>query len=96
LPLLFEHLKVDITETLVSEAVDSIQTRLEVPFLYDQNALALHGVDPSKAQAAVSSTRLTYSQILGKILLQAKLQFDLRLDDADHPFLWITTIKPAP
>ncbi len=96
LPLLFEHLKVDITETPVSEAVDSIQTRLEVPFLYDQNALALHGVDPSKAQAAVSSTRLTYSQILGKILLQAKLQFDLRLDDADHSFLWITTIKPAP
>jgi hypothetical protein len=96
LPLLFEHLNVEIKELPVSEAAGSIQGRLKVPFLYDQNAMALHGVDPTKVEADVPSKRMTYSQVLGKILLQAKLQYELRVDEADKPFLWITTIKPAP
>lgn len=92
---LFEHLNVEIKDIPVSEAVEAIEGRLKVPFLYDQNAMALHGVDPTKVQANAPSKRMTYSQVLGKVLLQAKLQYDLRIDDADKPFLWITTIKPA-
>ena len=39
---------------------------------------------------------MSYSQVLRKILSQAKLRYELRVDDADKPFLWITTVKPAP
>jgi hypothetical protein len=32
---------------------------------------------------------------LGKVLLTARLQFELRVDEADKPFVWITAVKRA-
>lgn len=96
LPELFELLNVEIQEIPVSEAVATVAGRLEVPVLYDRNAMALHGADPATTQAAVPSGRMSYSQVLGKVLLQARLKYELRLDEADKPFVWITTVKPAP
>lgn len=93
---LLEFLNVEIHETPVSEALEAIEGRLKVPFLYDRNAMAQQGIDPTKAQADVPEKRLTYSQILNKVLLQAKLKYELRVDEADKPFLWITTVKRVP
>ncbi len=95
LPPLFDFLNVEIQDIPVSEALEAIEGRLKVPFVYDRNAMALHGVDPTKVQANVPSKRMTYSLILKKVLYQAKLKFELRLDEAQKPFLWITTIKPV-
>jgi hypothetical protein len=96
LPELFEFLNVEIKDIPVSEALEAIEGRLKIPFLYDHNAMALHGLDPTQVQADVPSKRLTYTQILGKVLMQARLRYELRLDEADKPFLWITSVKPAP
>jgi hypothetical protein len=96
LPALYEMLNVEIKEIPVSEAIAAIQARLEVPFLFDRNAMALHGVDPAKVPADVPEKRMSYSQVLRKVLSQAKLSYELRVDDAEKPFLWITTVKPAP
>lgn len=96
LPALFEMLNVEIKEIPVSEALQAIEGRLQVPFLHDRNAMALHGADPATAAADVPEKRMSYSQVLRKILSQAKLRYELRVDDADKPFLWITTVKPAP
>ena len=95
LPELLEFLNVEIHETTVADALAAIQGRLKAPFLFDRNAMALHGIDPATVQAEVPEKRMTYSQILGKVLMQARLKFELRLDEADKPFLWITSVKPA-
>jgi hypothetical protein len=94
LPVLFEFLNVEIADIPVSEALTAIEGRLKVPFLFDHNSLAARGVDPAKVQAEVPSKRMTYSQILHKLLTGAKLKYELRVDEADQPFVWITTIKP--
>ena len=70
-------------------------SRLKVPLVYDLNAMAMHGIDPAEVEAKVPAKKMTYSQILAKVLLQAKLQYELRVDEADKPFLWITTVKHA-
>ncbi|MGD9720605.1 MAG: hypothetical protein AB7O59_16620 [Pirellulales bacterium] len=95
LPRLFEFLNVEITGIPVSEAVDAIADRLELKTFYDHNALALHGVDPAKIPAEVPTKRISYSQTLRRVLAQAKLKYELRVDEAEKPFLWITTVKPA-
>lgn len=92
---LFEFLNVEIKETSVAEAIVAIQARVKAPFLFDSAALARHGIDPAAVQADVPEKRMTYSQILGKVLMQARLKYELRVDDADKPFVWITTVKPA-
>jgi hypothetical protein len=96
LPALFEMLNVEIKEIPVSEALEAIEGRLKVPFLYDRNAMALHQVDPTTVQADVPGTRMSYSQVLRKLLGQAKLKYELRVDEANKPILWITTFKRAP
>jgi hypothetical protein len=94
-PRLFEFLNVEITGIPVSEAVAAIQGRLELPLFYDRNALALHGVDPAKIPAELPSKRISYSQTLSRVLAQAKLKYELRVDEAEQPFLWVTTFKPV-
>jgi hypothetical protein len=96
LPLLFEMLNVEIQEISVAEALAAIEGRLKVPFLFDRNALALYEVDPAAVQASVPEKRMSYSLVLRRVLSQAKLEYELRVDDAEKPFVWITTIKPAP
>ena len=39
-------------------------------------------------------SRTTYSLALKKLLFQAGLKFEVRVDEAGTPFLWISTIKP--
>jgi hypothetical protein len=94
LPDLFEFLNVEIADISVTEALTAIEGRLKVPFLFDHNSLAARGVDPAKVQAEVPSKRMTYSQIMHKVLTGAKLKYELRVDEADQPFVWITTIRP--
>jgi hypothetical protein len=40
-------------------------------------------------------TRTTYSLALRKLLFQAGMKFEVRCDDADSPFLWVTAVKPG-
>ncbi|REK11915.1 MAG: hypothetical protein DWQ37_12900 [Planctomycetota bacterium] len=96
LPALFDMLNVEIRETPVADAAVAISGRLEVPILYDYNAMALHGVDPTTTEAEVPAKRMSYSRVLARVLHQAGLEYQLRVDEADKPFLWITTLKPAP
>jgi hypothetical protein len=92
---LFEFVNVEVKDITVAEALEGIQGRLRVPFLVDHNALALHGIDPAKTPANVPEKRMTYSQALNKVLQQAKLKYELRVDEADRPFVWITSVRPA-
>ena len=94
---LFEFLNVEIPQDIpLPEVLEAIQARLKVPFLFDHNALVLHGIDPDKATADALNKRMTYSQVLNKVLGHARLKYEVRVDEADKPFLWITTVKPAP
>lgn len=96
LPSLFEMLNVEIREISIAAALAAIEGRLEVPFLFDRNAMALHNADPAAIEAEVPEKRMSYSQVLRRVLSQGKLKYELRVDEADKPFLWITTVKPAP
>ncbi|MBL9125750.1 MAG: hypothetical protein JNG90_19070 [Planctomycetaceae bacterium] len=93
LPILFEFLNAEIEGASVAETIDSVAPRLGVPVLYDRLALEIHGIDPAQVEASLPAKRTSYSLLLQKVLFQARLKYELRVDDAGKPFLWITTIK---
>jgi hypothetical protein len=95
LPILLEFLNVNIQKVPAAQAVEAIGQRLKVPVLLDHNALARHGIDPAKAIVSLPQGRTTYSQALRRLLSQAGLKFEVRLDEAGKPFLWISTVKPV-
>jgi hypothetical protein len=60
--------------------------------LLDHNAIALHEIDLSK-KVNMPPKKTFYKKILDHLLSQAMLRCELRVDDADQPFLWITSTK---
>jgi len=95
LPAIFEFINVEIEDTPIADTLEALQGRLKVPFVYDHNALALQGIDPTKISVTVPGKKLSYSMILSKVLTPAKLKYELRIDEASKIFLWVTPIKPG-
>mgnify|MGYP001812341666 CR=1 FL=1 len=94
LPGLFDFLNVNVQGVAVPQVLEAVGGRLEVPVLVDHNALARHGIEPDKAFVTLPPRRTSYSLLLKKALYQAGLKSELRVDESDKPFLWVTTIKP--
>jgi hypothetical protein len=44
-------------------------------------------------KVSTKKARRTYASVVDEILYQAKLKAELRMDEAEKPFLWITTLK---
>jgi len=94
LPGLFEFLDVNVQGVEVTKVIGAVGERLKVPVLLDYNAMARHGVEPDKALVSLPPQRTSYTLLLKKTLYQAGLKSELRVDEADKPFLWVTTLKP--
>ena len=73
-PDLFKFIHVEIDEAPVAEAIQKIQERLEIPFLWDHYALESQAIDPAQTVVKLATKKLHYAGILQKILSQAKLQ----------------------
>jgi len=94
IPTMYESLNANIQDVSVSTALAALSKRLKVPFLMDHNAMARHGIDPDKKKANSPQSRITYNQLLRKVLSQAGLKSEVRIDEARKPLVWITTVKP--
>lgn len=93
-PVLFEFLETEIVDTPLIEALEAIAGRLEMPVLLDHNSIARHRIEPSEARVSFPAGRTYYKRLLDNILRQSELKAEIRVDEAEAPFLWITTIRP--
>jgi hypothetical protein len=93
LPKLFEFLEVEIAKTPLDQALAALQPRLQVPFLIDHQALASRQIDLHQIKVNFPAKRSFYQRVLDRSLYQAGLEAALRVDEAEQPFLWISTIQ---
>ena len=93
LPALYKFHNINLQDVPVTRVLDAIGKHMKVPVLIDHSALARHGIDMAKALVTHPRGRTTYSLVLQKVLFQAGLKFEVRVDEADRPFFWISTIK---
>lgn len=91
-PDLFKFLPVEINDTPLGEALTAIGQRVKLPLVIDYNGLARREVDLATTKVSFPRANTYYSKILDQILFQAKLKYEVRVDEADRPFLWITSI----
>lgn len=91
-PGLFKFLNVEIHDRPLAEALGAIEQRLQIPLVFDRNALAKHDIDLQQP-VNFPAKNTFYKKIVDDLLFQARLRSELRIDDAQHPFVWITTIK---
>ncbi|MDO4569140.1 MAG: hypothetical protein Q4D38_01995 [Planctomycetia bacterium] len=93
--ILFEKFNANVNGVRAQVVLDSLQSRLQIPFLYDYNSILLDDIDLEEVVIKQKPARFTYSRLLDLVLYQAGLQKEVRMDEAGNVFLWITTIRPA-
>jgi len=94
LPGLYESFNANIQDYPLAKVLDALGPRLKAPIFLDHNALARHAVEPDKVKVSAPQSRVTYNQLLRKILSQSGLKSEVRIDESGRPFLWVTTVKP--
>jgi hypothetical protein len=90
MPKLFRKLNVEIADTPLVEAVEALQKRLEVPILYDYNSLARRDIDLAEVRVSLQPENIYYKEILDRLLRQARLNSEVRVDEGGRPLLWIS------
>ena len=93
-PDLYEFLNVNVAGVTLPKVLEVVSSRLEMPILLDHNAMARHGIEPESVMITLPPKRSTYSIMLRQALFKARLKGELRVDEADRPFYWVTTVKP--
>ncbi len=91
LPELFQVLNVELKDVPLADVLAALSERLKAPMLLDHHALLWHEIDVHEVRINLPSKRTSYVQALRRVLAQAKLRYELRLDEQDKPFFWITT-----
>jgi hypothetical protein len=92
-PPMYELINANIDDVPLAQVLEVVTGRLELPVLFDQQALARQGLDLAKFRVNLPARQLTYYDVLSKTLFQAGLKFELRVDEAQRPFVWITSLK---
>ena len=92
-PKLFEFFTFEAPGNPLQQALDAIAANLQMPLLYDHNGMARQAIDPAKAIIEFPESRSYYKKVLSRVLFQAKMKSDLRVDEAGQPFLWVSPLK---
>ncbi|MDO4856817.1 MAG: hypothetical protein Q4A17_02605 [Thermoguttaceae bacterium] len=92
---LAESFEANVDGASAKRILDSLQDRLDVPFLYDYNSMAGLGIETSDVVIRQKPGKFTYRRLLDAVLFQAQLQRETRVDEAGNVFFWITTMKSA-
>jgi hypothetical protein len=89
-PTLSEFLNAEIDGYTLAEALAAIEPRAKIPFYVDRAVLKARQIDPTKIQVKLARTRTSYKRVIDRVLAQARLGGQLRVDEAGTPFIWIT------
>ncbi|MBL8829674.1 MAG: hypothetical protein JNM18_22035 [Planctomycetaceae bacterium] len=96
IPALHEVRDVELDEVPVMDLVAVVAERLKTPVLMDHNGIARQGLKPADVKVSLKPSKLSYGVVLGRTLVKAKLRYEIRIDDAGKPFVWIMSYISPP
>ena len=89
-PVLLKPVNAEIDGIPLADAIDAIGQRIKIPVLVDHLALDRKKIDPLQTKVRLPPRRMLYIQLLRG--LSPKLRAEVRIDEADTPFMWLTTV----
>jgi hypothetical protein len=89
-PSLFQSRNAEIDGYSLEESLAAIGPLLKTPVFLDRAALKTYQIDAAKLKVKLAPTRMTYKRVIDRIISQAHLGSQIRVDEAGVPFLWIT------
>lgn len=89
-PALSQRINAEIEGYSLSEAMDSIAPRMALPVYWDHATMAAKKIDPQQVQVKLPRQNTPLGRVVDRLLFQARLRGDLRVDEAGTPFYWIS------
>lgn len=89
-PKLFEFLNIEISGYTLAQALDALKPRLGVPVLMDTWILEQEDIRPDQVQVKHPKGKTYLKKAVDRILTQARLGGELRVDELGQPFYWVT------
>lgn len=90
-PSLFDPITLEEAEVPLGDLFTRIHEVAKIPLFVDLYALQRDGIKPAEALVKIPARRTVYNTAIQAILFKLKLHGDLLVDEAGHPFLWITS-----
>jgi hypothetical protein len=92
-PALFDTADVELDKVELSRVLAAVGEYIAVPILLDTAGLADEKLDPALLKISLPAKRTMYEILLRKVLVPQKLAHEVRVDEAQHPFVWISTAR---
>jgi hypothetical protein len=92
-PKMFETVPVELDEVEISTLLASISERTNLPVLTDHRSLAKANIDLDKTVVSLPKKNLVYASVLDRTLGPKFLEYEIRVDDAGKPFLFIRAVR---
>ncbi len=89
-PRMYKFLTIEIDRYTLSQALNSMGPRMGIPLWFDRRILEQRQIDPTQISVKLPRGKTYLKRALDRVLVQASLAGEIRVDEADHPFYWIT------
>ncbi len=89
-PKMFEFLNIEIAGYSLTQSLDALKPRLGVPVILDQWILKREDIQPNQVQVKLPQGKTYLKKAVDRILSQARLAGELRVDELGQPFYWVT------
>jgi len=89
-PKMFETLNIEIDGYSLTQALDALKPRLGVEVVMDDWLLKRKEIDPDKVQVKLKRGKTYLKKAVDRILSQARLSGEMRVDELGQPFYWVT------
>lgn len=89
-PKMFEFLTVEIDGYTLDQALNALEPRMDVPLILDRRTLLRREIDPKKVKVKLLPTKSYLKSSIDKLLSQARLTSELRVDERGKAFCWVT------
>jgi hypothetical protein len=94
-PQLYKLRSIEINGFTLAQALTALQPALKLPVILDQWVLQRSQIEPSKIQVSYPKKRTFLKAVVGRLLSQARLAEEVRVDELEQPFLWVTRFGKA-
>jgi hypothetical protein len=95
MPSLFDSVDVELTDVELPRVLAAVAEHVAAPLLIDDAALTAEKIDLSKIKVSQPAKRSMYDIVLRRVLVPQRVTHEVLVDEANKPFLWITTARKA-
>ncbi len=94
-PQLMANARYQTNNLPLDDVLAVFRRELKMDVLLDRAGLIEHEVNPDKLRCTVQITGGTFQSAIKKTLAVVGLKHELRLDESNRPFLWVTWSEPT-